>query len=130
MKIYVVSAGYCEDTVICGAALDERTADRIAECEKAQEIKPNWVGIDVYNTDDYFPLIAGLNPYSVMFYENEEYGSNVIPTSLSGFVHNYVVKSIYDGKRCLRCDVYAMGKEHALKLATILKDQYFSEIEN
>ena len=127
MKIYVVSAGYCEDTVICGAALDERTAERIAECEKVQMSRPDWVSIDVYNTDDYFPLIAGLNPYEVLFYDYEEYAVEVRPTSLSGFVHNYVVKSIYYGKRCLRCDVYAMGKEHALKLATILKDQYMSE---
>ena len=118
MKIYVVSAGYCEETIILGATLDERTAARIVECEEQLKIKPDWVGYEEYDTDDYIPLTVGMNPYKVCFYHDGSYEVEI--ASLCGFVQNDTYETMNNGEKCLRCNVYALGKQSALKQAMIL----------
>jgi len=122
MKIYVVSAQYCEETIILGATLDERTAKRIVECEEQQKIKPDWVDYEEYNTDDYIPLNVGMNPYKVCFYHDSSYEVEI--ASLCAFVQNDTYETMNNGKKCLRCNVYALGKQNALRQATILKEKY------
>lgn len=117
MKVYVVTANYCEDAVICGVAIDEETAQMIAECEENQEgIKPDGVFVEEYETDDYLPLKNGLRPFEVRSYEDGVV--DAVPAAMQGFTHGNIFTSGRKGNKCLICEVYARDEVHAL-------EQYF-----
>lgn len=115
MKVYVVMADYCEDTVFCGVAIDEGVAEKIVECERnASGIKPDCVYIEERDTDDYLPLSEGVMPYEVIKYPD---GSmRVKRTTLVGFRRNQVYRS-RRGEKCLIFQVFAQNEAQALALA-------------
>lgn len=119
MKIYVVTAQYCEDTVICGVAIDENIAKQIAECERVQEgCVPNGVYIECYDTNEYLPLRKNMYPFEVRAYKD---GVEAVPTSLCGFQNGRVCKGrVHNGEKCDICDVYAQDEEHAIEIASAL----------
>lgn len=126
MKIYVVTAGYCEDTSICGVALDYATAERIHWHEENRDgFKPDWVGIDEYETDDYLPMNAGMKAYEVSMYPD---GTEKIEiASLCGFENNRV--GFFGHSRSMRliCYVYAKDEESASQLAADLRRKYIAD---
>lgn len=123
MKIYVVTAGYCEDTAICGATLDYATAEKIQWHEENQGgIKHDWVCIEEYETDQYLPLNAGMKAYEVSMYPD---GSEEVEiASLCGFESNRVGFFWHNGSKCLVCDVYAKDEESASQLAANMRRTY------
>lgn len=128
MKVYVVAARYCEDTVICGVALDESTAAKIVESEEKND-DADCVWYEGYDTDDYLPLIVGAVPYEVLFYPaDERWGVEekieASPCSMCGFVRNAVGKTMRNGiSGVVCCYVFAMNKEHAIEKATALLEK-------
>lgn len=121
MKVYVVTAGYCEDTSVCGVALDYETAEKIYDCEKNKGgIRPDWVSIDEYETDQYLQLNEGLKPFEVIRYQegHQEGLLEAVPASLENFNHGQVYNnSVRCGRKCIVCDLYAKDEGHAVELA-------------
>lgn len=123
MKIYVVTAGYCEETIVCGATLDYAAAEKIQwQEENNGGIKPDWVGIDEYDTDTYLPMNAGMKAYEVWMYPDGT--EEVEIASLCGFESNRVGFFLHRGEKCLGCYVYAKDEEGALQLAANMRRTY------
>ena len=127
MKVYVVAAQYCEDTCICGVALDGQTAEKIAACERATEgIKPDSVYVEEYDTDNYLPLNEGLRPFEVQaFLDRVE----VAAADMSSFTPGSVRNGMRKGDDCLLTHVYARDKDDALLLAAALNSVDHEDVQ-
>lgn len=127
MKIYVVWATYCEDTVVCGATLDEATANLIAACEENIEPSgPDCVWIDEFETNDYAQLENGLHPFRVIFYHSR---TEIERASMRGFCHGEICDRTAGRQKAGRqkyisCHVFAPNEEAALDAASMLVKTY------
>ena len=123
MKIYVVTAGYCEETVVCGATPDYDAAVKIQWHEENNGgIKPDWVNIDDYDTDTYLPMNAGMKAYEVSMYPDGH--EEVEIASLCGFESGRVGFFLHRGTKCFVCDVYAKDEESASRHAAEMRRTY------
>ena len=119
MIVYVVTAQYCDETVVCGVTLNKQIARKIAECEDATEgITPTGWAIDVYDTDDYLPLADGLLPFEVFL--SRDRAPEAAATEMSTFKNESVSDGMRKGEPCVVIRVYARDKNHAIQLATDL----------
>ena len=126
MKIYVVTAGYCEETIVCGATLDYDAAVKIQWHEENNGgIKPDWTDIIDYDTDTYLQLNDGMKAYEVCMYPDGHEEAEIV--SLCGFESNRVGYFLHRGSKCFICDVYAKDEESALQLAADLRIKYIKE---
>ena len=115
MKVYVILAEYCDETVLCGVAIDEDVAERIAECERnLDDIRPNCVYVEELDTDEYLPLNDGLIPYEARKYQDGSW--KAVRESMAGFKRNRIYNTMR-GKKCLVFEVLARDEDQALELA-------------
>lgn len=120
MIVYIVTARYCEDDVICGVALDKETAEKIYENEEILDPAPDCVWIEEWNTDDYAPLNAGYFPFNVDIYEDGEV--KIKPESAAAMGHERRVIELRRGGRKLSSyTVVAKDESQALQIATSMQ---------
>ena len=123
MIIYVVTAGYCEETIVCGATLDHDIARKIQWHEENNGgIRPDWTDINEYDTDAYLPMNAGMKAYEVSMYPDGHEEVEIVP--LYGFENNRCGFLLHRGTKCFICDVYAKDEESALRFAAGMRRTY------